>query len=125
MRSLLMALGVLALSAGGAVAQHQRQPPTPPKPAAAAPAAKAQAKYTLETPIHVLMEDPVTLAWLDKHFPGLSERMRDPEVGTIFAGASIDDMSKDADHGRALTPEVMAKLKVSLEAAQAGAAPAS
>jgi hypothetical protein len=79
----------------------------------------AHAPYTLETPIETLMEDPVTLAWLDKHFPGLTERMRDPEVATIFAGTSIDDMSKDPDHGRALTDEVMAKLKVSLEQAQA------
>ncbi len=75
--------------------------------------------YTLETPIETLMSDPVTLAWLDKHFPGLSERMRDEEVATIFAGVSIEGLSIDPDHGRALTPEVMAKLKVSLEQAQA------
>jgi hypothetical protein len=65
------------------------------------------------------MEDPVTLAWLDKHFPGMSERMRDPEVGTLFDGVSIQGLSIDPDHGRALTPEVMAKLAVSLEKAQA------
>ena len=111
MRTLALALlaGVLAASPAAA------QAPTP-----SPPAATAHAPYTLETPIETLMEDPVTLAWLDKHFPGLTERMRDPEVATIFAGSSIDDMSKDPDHGRALTPEVMAKLKVSLEQAQAG-----
>ena len=92
--------------------------------AAFAEPATAHPKYTLETPIHTLMEDPVTLAWLDKHFPGMSERMRDPEVGTIFAGVSIQGLSLDPDHGRALTPEVMAKLAASLEAAQSGAQPA-
>ena len=117
MRTLALALLAGALAASPAAAQPAA--PTPP-PAAA----KAHPKYTLETPIETLMEDPVTLAWLDKHFPGLTERMRDPEVATIFAGSSIDDMSKDPDHGRALTPEVMAKLKVSLEQAQA-AAPAT
>jgi hypothetical protein len=83
----------------------------------AAPVA-AHAPYTLETPIETLMEDPVTLKWLDAHFPGLSERMRDPEVATVFAGTSIQDLSIDPDHGRGLTPEVMAKLAVSLAAAQ-------
>jgi hypothetical protein len=92
-------------------------------PAAPSTAVKPHAPYTLETPIETLMDDPVTLAWLDKHFPGLSERMRDPEVATIFAGSSIDDMSKDPDHGRMLTPEVMAKLKVSLEQAQVAKPP--
>ena len=114
MQTLALALlaGVLAASPAAA------QPATPaPPPATATP----HAKYTLETPIETLMADPGTLAWLDKHFPGLSERMRDPEVATIFAGSSIDDMSKDPDHGRALTPEVMTKLKVSLEQAQAAA----
>jgi hypothetical protein len=86
-------------------------------PAAPAPV-PAHAPYTLDTPIEVLMEDPVTLAWLDAHFPGLSERMTDPEVGTLFAGVSIQGLSIDPDHGRALTPEVMAKLAVSLAKAQ-------
>ena len=90
-----------------------------------APAASAHAPYTLETPIHVLMEDPVTLAWLDKQFPGLSERMRDPEVGTVFAGVSIEGLSIDPDHGRALTSAVMAKLAVSLAQAQGTSPPAS
>jgi hypothetical protein len=84
-----------------------------------AAAEPARPKATLDTPIHQLMEDPVTLAWLDQHFPGLSERMRDPEVGTLFAGVSIRGLSIDPDHGRALTPEVMAKLEASLEKAQA------
>jgi hypothetical protein len=44
--------------------------------------------------------------------------MRDEEVATIFAGVSIVGLSIDPDHGKALTPEVMAKLKVSLEKAQ-------
>jgi hypothetical protein len=87
--------------------------------AAALGAPPAKPKYTLDTPIHELMEDPKMLAWLDRHFPGLSERMRDPEVGTLFAGVSIQGLSIDPDHGRALTPEVMAKLKVSIEKAQA------
>jgi hypothetical protein len=78
----------------------------------------AKPRYTLETPIHDLMEDARMLAWLDKHFPGLSERMSDPEVGTLFAGVSIQGLSIDPDHGRALTPEVMAKLKTSMEKAQ-------
>ena len=117
MRTLAFALVASALLAAPPAAQ----PPAPAAPAAAA--VKPHAPYTLETPIEVLMEDPVTLAWLDKHFPGLTERLRDPEVATIFAGSSIDDMSKDPDHGRALTPEVMAKLKVSLEQAQAAAKP--
>ena len=112
MRTLALALLAGALAASPAAAQ----PATPEPPPVAA---KPHAPYPLETPIETLMEDPVTLAWLDKHFPGLTERMRDPEVATIFAGSSIDDMSKDPDHGRALTPEVMAKLKVSLEQAQA------
>ena len=119
MRSPTFMLLAVALAATPAAAQ----PAAPADPASTA--AKPHAPYTLDTPIEVLMEDPVTLAWLDKHFPGLSERMRDPEVATIFAGSSIDDMSKDPDHGRALTPEVMAKLKVSLEQAQAGRTPAS
>ena len=113
MRIAILALGLLAL-APTALAQPQPQPP--------APAAGPHAPYTLETPIHTLMEDPVTLAWLDRHFPGMSERMRDPEVGTLFDGVSIQGLSIDPDHGRALTPEVMAKLAVSLEKAQAGAA---
>lgn len=117
MRSFAFAFALVAAALAAAPAAAQ-----PPAPAAAA-SVKPHAPYTLDTPIEVLMEDPVTLAWLDKHFPGLTERMRDPEVATIFAGTSIDDMSKDPDHGRALTPEVMAKLKVSLEQAQA--APAS
>ncbi|MFZ5719376.1 MAG: hypothetical protein ACOY5Y_07915 [Pseudomonadota bacterium] len=85
----------------------------------------AKPTYTLDTPIHELMEDPRTLAFLDKHFPGLSERMRDPEIGTMFAGVSIQGLSIDPDHGRALTPEVMAKLAKSLEEAQAQPLPAS
>ena len=90
----------------------------------AAPAAAEAPKprYTLETPIHELMEDPRTLAFLDKHFPGLSERMRDPEIGTMFAGVSIYELSIDPDHGRALTPEVMEKLARALEEAQAESA---
>ncbi|TAL30671.1 hypothetical protein [Phenylobacterium sp.] len=98
---------VLALAAGFLVFGPAAAQPTPASP-----------KYTLETPIHELMEDPKMLAWLDRHFPGLSERMRDPEVGALFAGVSIQGLSIDPDHGRALTPEVMAKLKVSLEKAQ-------
>jgi hypothetical protein len=101
MRTLALALAAICLLSGPAAAQA-------PKP-----------KYTLDTPIHVLMEDPKMLAWLDKHFPGLSERMRDPEVGTIFAGVSIQGLSIDPDHGRALTPAVMEKLAASLEKAQA------
>lgn len=101
MRTLALAL-IVALLAGPAAAQTA---PTP--------------RYTLDTPIHELMEDPKMLAWLDRHFPGLSERMRDPEVGTLFAGVSIQGLSIDPDHGRGLTPEVMAKLKLSLEKAQA------
>ena len=111
MRKLALAVaGVLLIGGGSALGQ-------PAKP-----------KYTLETPIHDLMEDPKMLAWLDRHFPGLSERMSDPEVGTLFAGVSIQGLSIDPDHGRALTPEVMAKLKVSLEKAQetpTGTPPAS
>lgn len=112
MRTLALVLAAVAIAAGPAAAQ----------PPAMAPAAKPQAakpKYTLETPIHELMEDPKMLAWLDKHFPGLSERMSDPEVGTLFAGVSIQGLSIDPDHGRALTPEVMARLKASIEKAQA------
>lgn len=105
MKFLLPAMAALALTGGPAAAE-------PPKP-----------RYTLETPIHELMEDPRTLAFLDKHFPGLSERMRDPEIGTMFAGVSIQGLSIDPDHGRALTPEVMQKLAKALEEAQA--APAS
>lgn len=82
-------------------------------------------RYTLDTPIHELMEDPRTLAFLDRHFPGLSERMRDPEIGAMFAGVSIYGLSIDPDHGRALTPEVMAKLAKALEEAQAEPSPPS
>jgi hypothetical protein len=105
MRLTVLAI-VFAIGAGAAFAQ--------------APAARP--RHTLDTPIETLMEDPVTLAWLDRHFPGLSERMRDPEVATIFAGVSIEGLSIDPDHGRALTPEVMAKLAASLEKAQEPAA---
>ena len=119
MRSFILAGAVLALAAGAALAE----PKAEPKTAAAAAPAKTHAKYTLETPILELMDDPRTLAFLDKHMPGLSERMRDPEVATIFANSSIDDMSKDPDHGRMLTPAVMAKLAVALEQAQAEPAP--
>jgi hypothetical protein len=108
MRIAVLALMALALAGGSASAQ--------PKPE---PSAGAHPKYTLETPILVLMEDPRTLAVLDKHLPGLSERMRDPEVATIFSNTSLDDMSKDPDHGRALTTERMARLAAALEAAQA------
>ncbi|HEY0651122.1 hypothetical protein [Phenylobacterium sp.] len=118
MRMLALMLAA-ALAAGPAAGQ------TPPAKPAAAKAPAPKPKYTLETPIHELMEDPKMLAWLDKHFPGLSERMSDPEVGTLFAGVSIQGLSIDPDHGRALTPEVMAKLAVSLEKAQAEPAPAS
>ncbi|MBL8554290.1 MAG: hypothetical protein JNL41_08430 [Phenylobacterium sp.] len=113
MRITIFALGLLALAP---TASAQPEAPAP------APAARPHATYTLETPIHTLMEDPVTLAWLDRHFPGMSARMRDPEVGTLFDGVSIQGLSIDPDHGRALTPEVMAKLAVSLEKAQADAA---
>ena len=109
MRTLTLALLAACLLAAPVAAQPAKPPP----------------KYTLETPIHDLMEDPKMLAWLDKTFPGMSERMRDPEVGTLFAGVSIYGLSIDPDHGRALTPEVMAKLKVSLEKAQEEPAPAS
>src|SRR4051812_27002256 len=104
MRRFLAPLAVLMLSGGMAHAE------APEPPASAAPAVVAHAPYTLETPIETLMEDPVTLAWLDKHFPGLSERMRDPEVATLFADVSIEGLSIDPDHGRGLTPDVMAKL---------------
>lgn len=115
MRTLVLGLTMLILAAGAAVAEPKAEPAAP----ASAPA-KAHPKYTLDTPIHTLMEDPRMLVWLDKHFPGMSERMRDPEVGTLFDGVSIQGLSIDPDHGRALTPEVMAKLARSLEAAQAG-----
>ena len=105
----MAALAMAALTMPGGVAAAE-----PPKP-----------KYTLETPIHDLMEDPRTLAFLEEHLPGLSERMRDPEIGTMFAGVSIQGLSIDPDHGRALTPEVMAKLAKALEDAQATPAPAS
>ena len=113
MRILAFSVVMLALAAPPALAQ-----PAAPAPAAPTPTGKPHAPYTLETPIEVLMADPVTLAWLDAHFPGLSERMRDEEVATIFAGVSIQGLSIDPDHGRALTPDVMAKLAVSLEQAQ-------
>lgn len=126
MRTLLLALTALTLSGGAAAAQHAAAPAANAGASAPAPGAvKPHPKYTLETPILELMEDPRTLAFLDKHLPGLSERMRDPEVATIFANTSLDDMSKDPDHGRALTPEVMAKLAVLLEQAQAEPLPAS
>ena len=116
MRTLVLALAVAGLMACPVLAQAP-----PARPAAAAP----KPKYTPETPIHELMEDPKMLAWLDKHFPGLSERMRDPEVGTLFAGVSIYGLSIDPDHGRALTPEVMKKLAAALEKAQEDPLPAS
>ena len=123
MRRLAFVLASAVAIAAPATAQPQtlrtdlpEQRPASPPPAAAKP----HAPYTLDTPIEDLMADPVTLKWLDAHFPGLSERMRDEEVATIFAGVSIQGLSIDPDHGRALTPEVMAKLKVSLEQAQAG-----
>jgi hypothetical protein len=108
MRAAAFAAVLLALAGAPALAQ----------PAAPSPAARPHAPYTLDTPIEVLMADPVTLKWLDAHFPGLSERMRDEEVATIFAGVSIQGLSIDPDHGKALTPDVMAKLAVSLEQAQ-------
>lgn len=114
MRTFVLTLALSLVAAPAALTQA---------PAAAPPAAP-EVKYTLDTPIHELMENPVTLAWLDRHFPGMSERMRDPEVGTIFAGVSIEGLSIDPDHGRALTPEVMARLKVSLEKALAEGAAA-
>lgn len=114
MGPVVLAMAFLAFAGAPALAQS-----APPDAAKA-----ARPKYTLETPIHTLMEDPRTLAFLDKHFPGLSERMMDPEIGTIFAGVSIQGLSIDPDHGRALTPAVMAKLAVALEAAQAEPAPA-
>jgi hypothetical protein len=72
MRTLALGLVAALLVSGPALAQS---PPAKPR-------------YTLETPIHDLMEDARMLAWLDKHFPGLSERMSDPEVGTLFAGSA-------------------------------------
>src|ERR1051325_5984571 len=90
MRTQALALLVAMLAATPSAAQPA---PEPSPPAAARP----HPPYTLETPIETLMADPVTLAWLDKHFPGLTERMKDPEVATIFAGSSIDDMSKHPD----------------------------
>jgi hypothetical protein len=121
MRTLALALLAAAVLSGPALAQHG-PPPAAAKPAPARPApgpVAPHAPYTLDTPIEVMMQDPVTLSWLDKHFPGLTERMKDEEVATLFAGVSIQGLSIDPDHGRALTPEVMAKLKVSLEQAQA------
>jgi len=111
MRTVALALAALVFTTGPVAAQ-------PAAPPAAAPA-RPHPKYTLDTPIHELMEDPRTLAFLDEHLPGLSERMRDPEVGTLFAGVSIQGLSIDPDHGRALTPAVMARLAAALEAAQA------
>ena len=113
MRAIFLALSVLGLTTGAARAQI---------PANAA--AKPHPKFTMETPILQLMEDPRTLAFLDKHLPGLSERMRDPEVANLFANTSLDHMSKDPDHGRALTPSVMTKLAAGLEEAQAQPQPA-
>jgi hypothetical protein len=49
MRMLVLALAIVSLGATPALAQ-----PAPP-----AAAATPHAKYTLETPIHTLMEDPV------------------------------------------------------------------
>jgi hypothetical protein len=118
MRTLVLVLAAAVLCSGPAIAQTTPAAKASPTGGGATrPAVKA--KYTLETPIHDLMEDSKMLAWLDRHFPGLSERMRDPEVGTMFAGVSIHGLSIDPDHGRALTPEVMAKLAISLEKAQA------
>lgn len=129
MRKFVLAIVGAALLAGPAAAQHPggAPPSSAAKPASPAPAGPVapHAPYTLETPIETLMADPVTLTWLDKHFPGLSARMHDEEVGTLFAGVSIQGLSIDPDHGRALTPEVMAKLAVSLAQAQGAARPAS
>ena len=130
MRRFVSAMIGAALLAGPAAAQHPGGQALAPSAAAKAaptptPAAATHAPYTLDTPIEELMADPVTLAWLDKHFPGLSERMRDEEVATLFAGVSIQGLSIDPDHGRALTPEVMAKLAVSLAQAQGAPPPAS
>lgn len=130
MRRFVSAMIGAALLAGPAAAQHPGGQALAPSAATRTapgptPSAPAHAPYTLETPILVLMEDPRTLAFLDKHLPGLSERMRDEEVATIFGDTSLDDMSKDPDHGRALTPEVMAKLAKLLADAQAAPLPAS
>lgn len=128
MRRFVLVMTGAALLGGPALAQHASgsvpAPAARPAPATAT-AATAHVPYTLETPILTLMEDPRTLAFLDKHLPGLSARMRDEEVATIFGSTSLDDMSKDPDHGRALTPDVMVRLAKLLADAQADTQPAT
>ncbi len=115
MQTLILVVSTLLMTQAAAQAE-----PRPGSGAAAKPA-----RHTLDTPIHVLMDDPRTLAFLDKHFPGMSDRMSDPEIGAMFAGVSLQGLSIDPDHGRTLTPEVMARLAVALEKAQAEPSPPS
>jgi hypothetical protein len=120
-----LALGVAA-QATAAQAQH----PTP----AAAPAVVAKptpGRLSIDSTFLQLATDPRTAAVMKKRMPGLFEQLeQNEEVRAMMGGITVREMSIDQDHGKALTPQVLAMLDAEFAAAQTaspapGAAPAT
>lgn len=101
MKSALMLLPLLAIAApalaAGAVEPAQTAAPT-----------AAAAKYTLETPVEVLVADPKAKTVLDMDLPGLVSH---PQYDS-FKGMGLSTLAAFAPDK--LTPEVLAKVKADL-----------
>jgi hypothetical protein len=121
-KSLSIGLAAATLLAPSAYAQH-----TPPPVVQAAPGANAPgARLSIDSTFIQLAEDPRTAAVMKKRMPGMVERlMEDEQVRAMMGGITVREMSIDQDHGKALTPQVLAMLDAEFAAAQAAPAPRS
>lgn len=93
-------------------AGHAGHTAAAPAPAAtpAAPAAAAATKFSLDTPVETLMADARAKAAVDATLPGVAAHPSYEQ----FKGMSFNQLAPMAP--TLLTPEVLAKLKTSLDA---------
>jgi hypothetical protein len=110
-----------------AFAQHPapaaRAEPTAPPAIVPQP---TSGRLSIDSTFIQLAEDPRTAAVMKKRMPGMVERlMEDEQVRAMMGGITVREMSIDQDHGKALTPQVLAMLDAEFAAAQAAPAPAA
>ena len=109
MRARVLAAVVAALAAHSSIAAEPAKPP---------------GRLGLDTPVVDLILDARTAKVIERRMPDFVDRMRrDAEFVDMIASSSLNDLSRDP-HVRGLTPEVLARLRTELEAAQAEGAPA-
>lgn len=118
-----VALAAMAL-APAAYAQHPAPAAQPTAPPAIVPQ-PTSGRLSIDSTFIELASDPRTAAVMKKRMPGLVERLEeDEQVRAMMGGITVREMSIDQDHGKALTPQVLAMLDAEFAAAQA-AAPAA